>query len=227
MENREVALRNNSAKSKTQKTRVTEKEHGDCSLPIATASAKTSSKTSAKASTKASATRGTMTESLTGREPEKGAEKGLGKGTGEKQSPQKASGRSKAKAQEKQPKTSPAKSMNIVDIVAGSATASSAMASSAMAGDGVLDGSSLAGKHGAGKGELALANGGGPAGNNRSTRMNGNATDPVKVKARLYECRALCFVGERLWKPGEKQYSAVSLDVLHWELVTEEAEQKT
>ena len=222
MENREVALRNNSAKSKTQKTRVTAKEHGDCSLPIATASATTSSKTSAKASTKASVTRGTMTESVTGREPEKGAEKGLGKGTDEKQSPQKTSGRSKAKAQEKQPKTSPAKAMNIVDIVASSATASSAMA-----GDVELDDRPSPEKNGTGKPEPILASPRGSAGNNRSTRMNGNATDPVKVKARLYECRALCFVGERLWKPGEKQYSALSLDALHWELVTEEAEQKT
>lgn len=45
--------------------------------------------------------------------------------------------------------------------------------------------------------------------------------------AKLYRCRVLCFSGEKLWKPGEKQYSARPLDDLHWECLDESANQSS
>ena len=160
-----------------------------------------------------------MTEPVAGKESEKEPKKGSGNRTSEKQSSKKPSGGSKARTQENQPKASPAKSIKAVDTVASSATANSVMA-----GEGEFVETPSVGKQHTGGGETILASPGNSAGNNNPTGENGNATGSSKVQARLYECRALCFVGERLWKPGEKQYSAVSLDALHWELVTEETE---
>lgn len=210
MENQEGALRDNKAKSKNQKTRATEKEQGDCVVPSTKPSTTTSVKPSTKPSDKAGARCGIIPEPIASREPEKEPRKRIS----EKQPPTMASEMNKAKRQEKLSKASPAKPMHTEEAVARAVKVDR----------GAFDDETSAGRSGSGKSGFILTSPKDSAGNSSPNRENGKATGPVNVKARLYECRALCFVDERLWKPGEKQYSALPLNALHWEFVTEEAE---